>query len=101
MPIKIVDSDSRNEIAWLAGDYWDLPNQLDILEKWLQENRESVSPGDLYADIGFDIRPEAAGGGGTLSPESMRIMADLGIELYFSEYPGTIKRQEENNKSDE
>lgn len=38
------------------------------------------------ADIGFDIRKDAAGGGAVMCSESMRIMGDIGMEIYFSEY---------------
>jgi hypothetical protein len=33
------------------------------------------------------IRPEASGGGAAIAPEMLRIMADLGMSLYLSEYP--------------
>ena len=97
MPIKIFDSKGDKEIAWLAGDVWDLPNQLLALEKWLEENRDSYPAGEYVADIGFDIRPNAFGGGGTLSSKSMLLLGKLGMEIYFSEYPDTLTSEEDES----
>ena len=64
----------------------DLPSQIAGLEDWLRANREKLTPQRWIVDIGFSVRREASGGGAALSSEAMRIMADLEIELWFSEY---------------
>ena len=88
MPIKIFcREDGAPEVAWLCDESWRLPEQADALEQWLRENRFTLKPGDYIADIGFSPREDALGSGAALSPESMRIMAELGITLFLSEYP--------------
>ena len=58
------------------------------LEIWLKENRSKIKGGQYVADIGFTLREDASGGGAAISPEMMRAMADLGMSLFLSEYPG-------------
>ena len=88
MPITIYsDDDSRKKIAWLCDDNWRLPDQVSALEAWLDQNRTTIKSGRYTADIGFSTREDSLGGGAAISPEMMRIMADLGISLFLSEYP--------------
>jgi len=91
MPISIYqvtsEGQKNKEIAWLCDQNWRLPEQVEALTVWLAENRTSFAPGDYVADLGFEPRPDALGGGAVLSPEAMRTMADLGITLFLSEYP--------------
>jgi hypothetical protein len=88
VPIRIsTDDDSRAEVAWLCDDDWRLPSQLSTLEAWLAQNRANLPKARYTADVGFSPRPDAAGGGGAISPDMMRTMADLGITLFLSEYP--------------
>jgi len=90
MPINIYrNDDSPERVAWLCDDNWRLPDQAEALEAWLMEMRNMLKPGDYIADIGFSPREDASGGGAALSPEMMRTMADLGITLFLSEYPGS------------
>jgi hypothetical protein len=92
MPINIYNrKDSSQELAWLCDNDWELPSQVYELEKWLIENQSKILKGEYVADIGFDIRKDALGGGGIISLEMMRIMLDLGMEIYLSEYPETNK----------
>ncbi|NDV69597.1 hypothetical protein [Dysgonomonas sp. 25] len=86
MPINIY-IDNFERIDYLCEDIWDLPNQIDSLEKWLQTKGVILPKGSYVADIGFDIRKDATGGGAVLSSESMKIMGDIGMDVYFSEYP--------------
>ncbi len=90
MPISIYSEDSSASIAVICEDEWELPSQIDFLEKWLEENQFKLPPGKYIADVGFDIRRDACGGGAALSSESMSIMAKLGIDLYLSEYPDGV-----------
>ena len=87
MPINIYNQKNIEKIAWLCDDDWELPSQIYELEEWLKKNESNIPPGDYVADIGFDIRKDATGGGGVLTIKSMAIMIKLGIELYLSEYP--------------
>ncbi|GAB2792486.1 hypothetical protein GCM10027275_41770 [Rhabdobacter roseus] len=87
MPINIYILDSGEKLDWLCDEAWDLPFQIYALETWLMQKGKDLEPGNYVADIGFDIRKDAAGGGGVLSSESMAIMGKIGMDLYFSEYP--------------
>ncbi|WP_420385185.1 hypothetical protein [Roseivirga sp.] len=87
MPINIYEAKGYKEVAYLAENEWGLPMQLSILERWLIKVQNELPQGDYVADIGFVTSPEAAGGGGSFSSSSMRIASQLGITIFFSEYP--------------
>jgi hypothetical protein len=88
MPINIYSETTPEKLAYLCDRNWRLPDQVEALEIWLKENRSKVKSGQSVADIGFTLRKGASGGGAAISPEMMRTMADLGISLFLSEYPG-------------
>jgi hypothetical protein len=89
MPINIYSQEpNRERVAWLCDNNWRLPDQAEELEDWLAKNRTKLKPGRYVADIGFSPREGASGGGAAISPEMMRTMADLGMALFLSEYPG-------------
>ena len=88
VPIIIYSAKAdRITAAWLCDNNFRLPDQTAELGRWLQENGSSLKPGEYIADIGFAPREDASGGGDAFSPETMRIMADLGITLFLTEYP--------------
>ena len=88
VPIIIYSAKAdRTTVAWLCDENWRLPDQTAELERWVRENGSILPPGEYVADIGFAPRGDAFGGGGAFSPETMRIMADLGITLFLTEYP--------------
>ena len=87
MPINIYIEDSGEKLAWLCDEVWDLPTQIDALETWLMNKGTSLEPSKYIADIGFNIRKDATGGGGVLNSKSMAIMGKIGMDVYFSEYP--------------
>ena len=89
MPIKIYDPQNLEEVAWLADEDWKLPSQINELEKWLIQNENNIPSGHFVADVGFDIRKDASGGGAVLSIKAMSIMVNSEIALYLSEYPGS------------
>jgi len=89
MPINIYNRTSDEQLDWLCDDVWDLPNQIDTLEKWLKSKGANFAKSSYVADIGFNIRKEATGGGAVLSSESMKIMGDIGMDIFLSEYPNT------------
>ena len=86
MPIIIRTKDFRERVATLCDGEMMLPALIPALEAWLRENGGNLKPGSYVADIGFSAREDATGGGPVLSPEMLRMMADLGIWLYLSEY---------------
>lgn len=91
MPINIYIEENYERVVYLCEDTWDLPTQIDSLEKWLNTKGLLLPKGSYVADIGFDIRKDAAGGGAVLSSESMKIMGDIGMDVYFSEYPESLE----------
>ncbi|GAB1270353.1 hypothetical protein NBRC116493_36070 [Aurantivibrio infirmus] len=92
MPIKItkhahLTQDKKGEeLDWLCGESWRLPDQLEELEKWLIKNK-NLPKGFYSADIAFSPREDASGGGGNVSLKSMETMLSIGMVLYLSEYP--------------
>jgi hypothetical protein len=87
MPINIYIEDSGERLDWLCDGVWDLPTQIDALEVWLDKKGTDLEPNKYVADIGFDIRKDASGGGAVLNSKSMKIMGRIGMDVYFSEYP--------------
>lgn len=87
MPINIYILETFEKVDWLCEEIWDLPTQIDALETWLDKKGKDLEPNKYVADIGFDIRKDASGGGGVLNSKSMEIMGRIKMDLYFSEYP--------------
>jgi hypothetical protein len=88
MPIIIYDNgriDLRT-IDQCSPDEWELPGQIHELEQWLKANHDKIPPGKYVADIGFQIRREATGGGSVISSEMIQLLAKMGMEIYLSEY---------------
>ena len=90
MPINIYEEDTFKKIANLSSDKWDLPNQLDDFEVWLKTEGVKLQKSIYVADIGFDIRKNANGGGAIINLEMIKILAQIGMEIYLSEYPNQI-----------
>ena len=88
MPIHLYTEKERVSIKGLDVDDWDLPTQLGKLENWVRANQHTLTSGPYVADIGFMIRDDAGGGGAEFSHEAMRIMAEVKLSIYFSEYAG-------------
>lgn len=93
MPINIYDDNSNSQLANLGEDSWELPYLLDELEKWVHLNYSKIPKSKYIADIGFDIRSDAFGGGGVLNTLLLKKISDLNMDIYFSEYPGTIEKE--------
>lgn len=93
MSINIIDysmaaeGEKGESLVRLCDDEWEMPAQVEALEKWLIENQSKLSKGYYVADIGFSPRLEALGGGAVLTTQAMKIMVSIGMELYLSEYP--------------
>ena len=90
MPIAIYspsDNEEPNQnIALLSDGEWELPAQIEELEKWLTENHAKIPTGDYIANLGYSPREGASGGGAILNIDTMKIMVNLGMNLYLSEY---------------
>ena len=93
MPINFIDYSSAKEgergkpLDGLCDNEWELPAQIETLERWLVQNKNKLPKGSYVADIGYSPRLGAAGGGAVLTTQAMSIMIDMGMELYLSEYP--------------
>jgi hypothetical protein len=88
VPIHLYTEKDRISLKELHVEDWDLPTQLDKLERWVLVNRSSLKSGPYVADIGFIVRDDAGGGGAVLSHETMKVMAEIKLSIYFSEYVG-------------
>lgn len=92
MPVRIYQvtpADQDNElIALLCDDEYLLWAQMDALTQWLEESGVEMPPAEYVANISFCWRRDAATGGPVLSNTIMRHMGNIGMSLYFSEYPG-------------
>ena len=92
MPVNIykniVDGEPE-DIAWLCDGSWDLCEQMEALESWLKVEGQRLKPGDYVADVGISVRTgaDAGGGGAAFPPDAMRVMADIEMHLFLSEYP--------------
>ncbi|MBL1219056.1 MAG: hypothetical protein D8M59_16375 [Planctomycetes bacterium] len=73
-------------IEYIADDNWDLPTQIFELEKWLETKGQKLPKGKYVADIGFEVRKGASGGGAVLNSKMIKILNEIGMEIYFSEY---------------
>lgn len=91
MPINIYNEITNEQVTSIGESDWKLPSLLDSLEKWITANNSALKKAKYIADIGFDIRPDASGGGGSLSAEILRKLSDANIDIHFSEYPGMIQ----------
>ncbi len=86
MPITI-SNDNNERIDYLCSDIWDLPTQMWELEKWLEVEGNKLKKDKYVADIGFEMRSDASGGGTVLNSNMITILNSIGMEIYFSEYP--------------
>ena len=92
MPIRIdkvlPDGQENEEIAWLCDDEWLLGVQVDELIRWMGEVGSKLPPDEYVADIGFCWRKSAMSGGPVIEAPVLQQMGEIGLSLYFSEYPG-------------
>jgi hypothetical protein len=96
MPINIyVEGKAGKKVAWLGDGDWTLPGQIYALEEWLKLSGKHLAKDSYIADVGFKWRRDAGGGGSALSPKAMKIMADIGMSLFLSEYQGFANEEEE------
>ncbi len=91
------EGDEPEKLNWLCDEEWELSAQITHLEKWLESTGKNFAPGNYVAGIGFCPREGACGGGGVLRHQSMAIMASIGMNLFFSEYPSMEEDLERKN----
>jgi len=85
--IRVQLNGKYKDVAWLCDGIWELPAQINALEKWLEVNKGTLDKGRYAADIGYSPRVGACGGGTVISIAAMQIMVNIGMELFLSEYP--------------
>ena len=93
MPVFIYQKfqeDGRDieDLARLCDEVWELGPQVDALQEWLSESGRALPLVEYVANIYFKWRRDASSGGPVLEPSAMRIAADIGMSIYFSEFPG-------------
>lgn len=101
MPIVVrkVEGDHFVKFEVIAGDEWKLREQVEALEDWLQNNPHKLDPQFRWvADIGFEQRKGAMGGGPPLTLNLMKHCLDANLEIYLSEYPRIITTSEKGNQ---
>ena len=104
MPVSIYrvtpQGEKNHRIAWLCDGEWTLTPQSEALAAWLRAEGSGLEPARYVADIGFSWRRDACAGGPAFSPETLRIMADLGMSLFISEYAGFADEAVESASSE-
>ncbi len=79
--------DSRENFLLLGQDEWNLRAQVELLANWLRDNDGNLEAADSWiADIGFNARIDATGGGPIISTEMMSLCLRNNVEIYLSEY---------------
>jgi len=103
MPVNIYrivsDNEKSEQIAYLCDDEWELCPQIDALSEWMEKTGATLQPAEYVADVGFCWRRDAGTRGPVLAPPPMRRMADLGISLFLSEYPGFADGRKDEDSS--
>jgi len=87
MPINIYEARTYKTIAYISNDIWELPIQIEEFEEWLNTIGSALSKGKYVADIAFDIRKDATGGGAVINSNMINTLSKIGMEIYLSEYP--------------
>ena len=79
--------DDRENFLLLGPEEWDLRAQVELLADWLRDNDGKLADADSWiADIGFNGRIDATGGGPIISTEIMELCLRNDVEIYISEY---------------
>ena len=83
---KVVGSRYENFLELAAGE-WKLTPQVDALREWLTEHhRELDREHEWIADIGFELRNDATGGGPVISVAMMKLCVECRMDIFLSEY---------------
>ena len=85
--IRQITGDRADNYLKLGDDLWDLPSLFALFESWLHENSEALEQGEGWvADIGFNPRVGACGGGPIISILVMEKCLRLKMAIHLSEY---------------
>lgn len=87
MAVKIYKYGTFDHVDFICDDSLDLSSQIYYLEKWLKTKGVLLPKSRYVADIGFDVNRDASGGGAVLNSKTIKMLNDIGMEVYFSEYP--------------
>ena len=83
---KVVDGESEN-YQLIGEGQWDLQALVEMFSEWLLENDGRLETADGWiADIGFNARRVASGGGPIIGTELMNLCLRNHVEIYLSEY---------------
>lgn len=83
---KIIGGRGEN-YQLLGRDEWGLRSQVRLLTEWLREHDGKLESADRWvADIGFNARVDACGGGPIITSEIMQLCLKNNVEIYLSEY---------------
>ncbi|MBG87607.1 MAG: hypothetical protein CMO80_12000 [Verrucomicrobiales bacterium] len=90
MPVNIYRSNADGEFCgvldFVCAGEWDLSEQIAALSGWIA--KADLPAAHYVADVSFRWRRDAGGGGSALGADTLQRLANLGIELHLSEYPG-------------
>ena len=91
MPVAIQREagDGYEPHADLCAGGWDLRTQLEALEDWLADHPHALDPRhDWVADVGFRVKPGAAGGGPPVTPRLMHLCLRANLTIFLSPHGG-------------
>lgn len=87
--IRKIEGNRFTDFVTLPVESWKLREQVEGLEAWLIEHRHELDPSfEWVADIGFQMRSDALGGGPPITRNLMQLCLESNMEIYLSEYPG-------------
>ena len=85
--IRKITGDCAENHLKLGEDRWDLPSLFTVFESWLLEHSDTLEQGEGWvADIGFNPREGACGGGPIISIAIMEKCLHINMSIYLSEY---------------
>ncbi|WP_373092337.1 hypothetical protein [Zhongshania sp.] len=85
--LRALTEDRPKPSIELAGESWDLDEQLEILLSWLKEYPDyNFGEHNWVADIGFEKRNGTDVAGYTVCVELMKLLSGKDITLWLSEY---------------
>lgn len=87
MSITITKDELLGDEVTLISDDNTSISQLYSLHKWVTEHKDELTHGKYVANINFyPSDSDGQGGGPVLEATFMKLLGDLGIDIYFSEW---------------
>lgn len=82
-------ADRYENFVELAAGEWKLTEQVEALRDWLKEHHHELDRDFAWiADIGFELRKDATGGGPVISVAMMKLCVECRMDIFLSEYGG-------------